>query len=185
MRATERERRSSARSYRPVPLSLIAPDMAEAAVTGEDARFWIHAGIDWREVRNALGYGRGGFAWSSARDLEALWKVRLDATEAPALTPWLARGELTVGDLLRSPVDREEQLRAVVLLVLRADDECTLTPGPDLVLAPGDQLLLAGRPAVRRQLETTLLVDSVPEYLVTGRRVPSGWVWRKLSRQPA
>ena len=75
MRATERERRSSARSYRPVPLSLIAPDMAEAAVTGEDARFWIHAGIDWREVRNALGYGRGGFAWSSARDLEALWKA--------------------------------------------------------------------------------------------------------------
>lgn len=117
--------------------------------------------------------------------LEALWKVRLDATEAPALTPWLARGELTLGDLLRSPVDRAEQLPAVVLLVLRADDECTLTPAPDLVLHPGDQLLMAGRPAVRRQLETTLLVDSVPEYLVTGRRVPSSWVWRKISRQPA
>ena len=39
-----------------------------------------------------------------------------------------------------------------------------------------------GEPAVRRQLETTLVVDSVPEYLVTGRRVPSSWIWRRLSR---
>jgi monofunctional biosynthetic peptidoglycan transglycosylase len=63
------------RSYRPVPLDSIAPAMVEAAVTAEDARFWTHAGIDWYEVRHALGYRRGGFAWSSARDRQALWRA--------------------------------------------------------------------------------------------------------------
>jgi monofunctional glycosyltransferase len=66
---------SRPRTYRPVPLDSIAPTMAEAAVTAEDARFWVHSGIDWYEVRHALGYRRGGFDWSSARDLEAMWRA--------------------------------------------------------------------------------------------------------------
>jgi monofunctional biosynthetic peptidoglycan transglycosylase len=65
---------ASARTYRPVSLDSIAPAMAEAAVTAEDARFWTHAGIDWYEVRHALGYRRGEFDWSSAPDREALWR---------------------------------------------------------------------------------------------------------------
>ena len=63
------------RSYRPVPLDSIAPAMVEAAVTAEDARFWIHSGVDWYEVRHALGYRRGGFEWSSAQDRGALWRA--------------------------------------------------------------------------------------------------------------
>jgi monofunctional glycosyltransferase len=61
--------------YRPVPLDSIAPAMAEAAVTAEDARFWTHGGIDWHEVRAALGYRRGGFSWSSIRDYGELWRA--------------------------------------------------------------------------------------------------------------
>ena len=63
------------RTYRPVPLDSIAPAMVEAAVTAEDARFWVHTGIDWYEVRHALGYRRGGFDWSSARDRAAMWSA--------------------------------------------------------------------------------------------------------------
>ena len=61
------------RTYRPVPLDSIAPAMAVAAVTAEDARFWVHSGIDWYELRHALGYRRGGFEWSSAPDRQAMW----------------------------------------------------------------------------------------------------------------
>jgi monofunctional glycosyltransferase len=61
--------------YRPVPLDSIAPAMIAAAVTAEDARFWTHAGIDWHEVRKALGYRRGGFDWESARDRGELWRA--------------------------------------------------------------------------------------------------------------
>jgi monofunctional glycosyltransferase len=67
--------RAKPRRYRPVPIDSIAPAMVSAAVTAEDARFWTHNGIDWHEVRKALGYRRGGFDWGSARDLGELWRA--------------------------------------------------------------------------------------------------------------
>lgn len=63
------------RRYRPVRLDSMAPAVREAATTGEDARFWTHGGIDYQEVRHALGYRRGRFAWDSARDREELWRA--------------------------------------------------------------------------------------------------------------
>jgi monofunctional biosynthetic peptidoglycan transglycosylase len=63
------------RWYRPVPLDSMAPAVREAATTGEDARFWTHGGIDYQEVRHALGYRRARFAWDSARDREELRRV--------------------------------------------------------------------------------------------------------------
>jgi voltage-gated potassium channel len=116
--------------------------------------------------------------------LQALWKVRLTAREAPALTPWLASGDARLGDLLRNPEDRDEPLHAVPLLLLRGPD-ATLAPDPGCVLTSGDELLLAGWPAARRALEVTLVVDAVREYVVSGRRVPSGWLWRRLNGTPA
>jgi hypothetical protein len=57
-----------------------------------------------------------------------------------------------------------------------------LAPGDDVVLRAGDQLLFAGRPVAHRALEKTLMVDAVPAYLVTGRRVPESWFWRRITR---
>ncbi|HST67154.1 MAG TPA: NAD-binding protein [Mycobacteriales bacterium] len=139
-----------------------------------------------------------GDAWAAAlvdrlasdcgQHLPPLWKVRLTAAEAPALQSWLASGSASVGDLLRDPVDRSRSLRAVALLVLRGDD-ATLVPEPDFRLAADDEILLAGRPAARRSLDTTLLVDSVGAYVTSGRHIPSSWIWRRLSpgaeRRPA
>ena len=65
----------SARRYRPVPLDSMAPALPEAATTGEDARFWTHGGIDYLELRHALGYRRGEFSWDSARDRAELWRL--------------------------------------------------------------------------------------------------------------
>jgi Trk K+ transport system NAD-binding subunit len=141
----------------------------------------------WRFVRELPGRDD---AWAAALtdrlrehsgdSLGALWKVRLTGAEAPSLSGWLERGALRLGDLLRSPDDRDERLPAVPLLVLRGE-ECLLSPDDDLVLKPGDELLLAGRPVARRALEKSLMIDAVPEYLVSGRRVPSGWLWRRLT----
>jgi voltage-gated potassium channel len=111
--------------------------------------------------------------------LQAVWKIRLTPEEAPALTSWLRSGQARLDDLLRNPEERDEPLHAVVLLVVR-DGEAIPAPGPDFVLALGDELLLAGWPSARRALETILVVDGVAEYVVTGRRVPSGWIWRRL-----
>ncbi|WP_116451268.1 potassium channel family protein [Blastococcus litoris] len=115
--------------------------------------------------------------------LQALWKVRLTAQEAPALGWWLDGDDARLGQLLRNPEDRDEPLHAFVLLVMR-DREVILAPEDDFVLRPGDELLLGGWAAARRALDTILLVPGVLEYLVTGTRVPSSWIWRKLTGTP-
>ncbi|WP_433283176.1 hypothetical protein ACQPZA_13535 [Pseudonocardia xinjiangensis] len=83
------------------------------------------------------------------RHLGALWKFRLNRTEAPALAGWLARGDARLGDLLRDPDERAERLDAVVLMILRPGERL-LAPGDDEALAPDDELLLAGRPPAGR-----------------------------------
>ncbi|MET0900217.1 MAG: NAD-binding protein [Mycobacterium sp.] len=122
--------------------------------------------------------------------LQAVWKVRLTATEAPALQTWLAEGGARLGDLLRNPDDRDEPLHAVPLLLAHAGGgrngtDVEVAPDNNFVLSPDDELLLVGWPSARRLLDATLLVDATREYVVHGRHVPSSWVWRKLTRRPA
>ena len=45
------------------------------------------------------------------RQLPALWKIKLDGEQAPAIGGWLAEGRVVLGDLVRSPEDRERRLR--------------------------------------------------------------------------
>jgi voltage-gated potassium channel len=119
--------------------------------------------------------------------LQSVWKVRLTADEAPALTKWLSTsgaGGTYLGDLLHSPDDREERLHAVTLLVARGT-EIEVAPPDDFTLVSGDELLLVGWPSARRLLDSTLLIDATAEYVLKGRHVPSSWVWRTLSRRPA
>jgi hypothetical protein len=68
------------------------------------------------------------------------------------------------------------------LLLLR-DDTAILTPDGDTVLERDDQLLFAGEGSERRELESTMMVDSTASYVLFDRHIPSSWVWRKLSRK--
>jgi Trk K+ transport system NAD-binding subunit len=141
----------------------------------------------WRFIREMPAMGND---WAAAivdrlrglcgSHLQTLWKVLLTPQEAPALASWLATGEARLGQLLRNPENHDEPLHALVLLVLRGR-EAMLAPDDDFVLQPGDELLLAGWSAARRALDTTLLVPGILEYLVTGQRVPSSWLWRRLT----
>ena len=143
----------------------------------------------WRFIR---GIGAEGDAWAAELvqrlrhncgvELPALWKVKLDGTQAPALGRPLTDGSVRLGELLRSPEDRDRRLEVVPLLLLRSD-EAVLTPADDTVLEPDDELLFAGAGSQRRELESTLIVDATAAYVLFDRRVPASWVWRKLSRR--
>jgi voltage-gated potassium channel len=144
----------------------------------------------WRFLREMPAQGDAWAAQLTDRlkdvcghHLQSLWKVRLTAEDAPALEEWLATGTARLGQLLRNPENRDDRLHAVPLIVMRGH-EATLAPDDDFVLAVGDEILLAGWAAARRALDTTLLVDSTREYVVTGRRVPSSWIWRRLKLGP-
>lgn len=49
--------------HTPVPLAAIAPVMRRAVLAAEDHRFYDHAGLDWIEIRRAVGYPRDDFGW--------------------------------------------------------------------------------------------------------------------------
>jgi len=114
------------------------------------------------------------------RELPALWKIKLDWQQAPALRGWLAEGRVFLGDLLRSPEDRQRRLQVVPLLLLH-DGQAVLTPDGETVLAQDDVLLFAGQSSERRELESTLVIDSTASYVLFEEHIPSSWVWRKLS----
>jgi voltage-gated potassium channel len=183
----------AARQNQPTSAALFAAMEVDALlvpteVVAHEVYAQLSTPLLWRFVRELPGQDDD---WAAAlverltghcgTRLGALWKVRLNRAEAPSLGPWLERGVLQLGDLLRSADDREQPVPAVPLLLLR-NEECVLAPDDGVVLRPGDELLFAGRPVGRRALEKTLMVDSVPEYLISGRRVPSSWLWRRITR---
>lgn len=110
-----------------------------------------------------------------------LWNVALDDRDAPGLSALLAGGELRLGDLFRDPRGRDHPLDAIPLLLLR-DGEPTLTPPDDQLLRTGDELLVAGTPTGQSGLRRTLDDETTAVYVVEGRHLPSGWLWRRLSR---
>jgi monofunctional biosynthetic peptidoglycan transglycosylase len=86
------------RRYQPVPLDSIARSMRIAAITGEDNRFWEHAGIDWLAILHAMGYRRDALDLRSARDrrdfgvaLGRAWNRRDRIRGASTITQQLAK----------------------------------------------------------------------------------------------
>lgn len=110
------------------------------------------------------------------------WQMSLTADDgAAALLPWLASGEARLGDLLRSPQERDRHIEAVVLMLTR-DGIDHVTPSEDEVLLAGDVLLLAGLGPARRALDAVLLDEATREYVLHDRQVSSSWLWRALAR---
>jgi monofunctional biosynthetic peptidoglycan transglycosylase len=63
------------RRYRPVPLDSISDWLERAATAGEDDAFFQHPGIDYRALREALGYRRDAFSWRNPRERAELWRA--------------------------------------------------------------------------------------------------------------
>jgi voltage-gated potassium channel len=113
--------------------------------------------------------------------LGSVWKATLTETEAPALGPWL-RGDARLGDLIRSPRDRDRPVAAVPLMVLRGS-EAILGPSDDELVHDGDEVLFVGHPSAHRALLETLTDRPVSEYVLYDRNVPGGWLWQRLTRR--
>ena len=180
----------AARQNRPTSAALFETMRVDALlvpteVVAHEVYAQISTPLLWRFIR---GIGAQGDAWAAELvqrlrhncgvELPALWKVKLDGTQAPALGRPLRDGSVLLGELLRSPEDRDRRLEVVPLLLLRSD-EAVLTPADDTVLEPDDELLFAGAGSQRRELESTLIVDATAAYVLFDQRVPASWVWRR------
>ena len=114
-------------------------------------------------------------------DAPDMWSINLRSHVTPAVQTHLERGTLTLGELIRDPGDRDRPLDVVPLMLLRKDGRL-MAPDDGVALRANDELLLAGRLRARGALELTLTDPTTAAYVIDGRRVPSGWVWRRLSR---
>ena len=86
------------RRYQPIPLESMPSALREAVTTGEDARFWTHGGVDYVELRHALGYRRSRFTWNAAADraelqraMGSLWQRRDALRGASTITQQVAK----------------------------------------------------------------------------------------------
>jgi monofunctional biosynthetic peptidoglycan transglycosylase len=66
--------RSPPRRYQPVATDSMSAWLARAAMAGEDEAFYLHHGVDYRALREALGYRRATFSWLSGPDRAELWR---------------------------------------------------------------------------------------------------------------
>ena len=112
-----------------------------------------------------------------------LWTVRLDTRAAPAASGLLGQGvALSLGDVLRDPTARDEQL-ACVALVLRRGDEHHVLPPASQGLKADDEILFCGRRRAVALVEANLANEDTLRYLVRGYEEPRGWVMRWVARR--
>ncbi len=112
-----------------------------------------------------------------------VWSLRVCEAESPALMLRLQAGEMVrMGDVLRDPGHRDDILRCEVLQIDQREGERLMMPATDVLLAPGDELLLAGHRSAQSALSLTVNNEHALNYVLTGQDLPGSWIWRWLSR---
>ena len=166
------------RRYQPVKLDQIAPVMRRAAVAAEDMRFYEHGGIDYAELRKAMGYRRREFAWDNPKDraelqraIQRTWERRGDIRGASTITQQLAKNLYLSPS--RNPLRKvKEALLAWRLEWVLSKDRIlelylnTVELGPEVWGVEAASQKYFGKPARRLTAsEAALLAATLPEPL--------------------
>ncbi|MGD0485465.1 MAG: transglycosylase domain-containing protein [Gemmatimonadales bacterium] len=180
-------------AYRPIPLDSISEWLGKAAVVGEDDAFYQHHGIDWRSVREALGYRRGAFAWGNAHDRAELQRALGRASDrrdrmrgASTITQQLAK------NLYLSPSRNPLRKLKEAVTAYRLEWALSKTRilelylnvvelGPNLWGVEAASERYFGRPAARLSMDqAALLVATLPHPLTSNPAFrPGRTAWRQ------
>lgn len=124
-----------------------------------------------------VGKLTGRFGWK----VPAVWSERMNVSRAPALYRRLMRGvDIRLGDIMRSPANRDEKLEIEILYLHRDDDDHLVMPDERTAIRAGDEILLVGKASARDQLDLTLTNEYALHYVLTGIELPRGWIWQRL-----
>ena len=116
----------------------------------------------------------------------AVWSIELTPSTAPAWLERLRHERLSLGQLLTHPVQRDQQIPCVALLLQRAGGaRILLTPDDDTSLELGDRILFSGQPSAIARLLRVLRNAHVLDFLLTGTDRPQGWLWRRFGSRSA
>jgi len=116
------------------------------------------------------------------------WGITIDEKQTPAISTALAEGEqVSVSVLNTNHFDRELQLKSMVLMIAREDEEhengikSINLPDDDQLLQAGDQMLFCSREGVRNEISWVLNNRNSLHYVLTGEQISEGWLWRMFS----
>jgi monofunctional biosynthetic peptidoglycan transglycosylase len=179
--------------YRPVPLDSISEWLGKAAVAGEDEAFYQHHGIDWRSVREALGYRRDAFSWSDPRDRTELQRALGRASDrrdrlrgASTITQQLAKNLYLSPS--RNPLRKVKEAVTAFRLEWVLDKSRILELylnvvelGPNLWGVDAASRKYFGRPAAHLSMDqAALLVATLPHPLTSNPALrPGRTIWRQ------
>lgn len=100
--------------------------------------------------------------------------------EAQAVVDVLNQGKsIELGDLMRDPWRREENLSCIVLMIERSNDRILL-PAPQTRIKKDDQLLVCAGSHGFTRLHWNLQHEHILNYVLTGQVSKQGWLWRKI-----
>ena len=116
------------------------------------------------------------------------WGLEVNEEDAPAVVHALAQGgTVSVGDLNKNHLNRDEKLHVMVLMVSRLDEEdenatrLVTLPADDFLLQTGDQLLFCSREGARDEISWVLNNSNALHYVQTGELASESWIWRLFS----
>ncbi len=111
------------------------------------------------------------------------WAVTIDSKNAPAIIELLSKDmSVTLHNLTQDPVNRENPLDLVPLLLLR-DNIPTLVPPTSTALVAGDRVLFCGTPSAKSALPSLLDNTKTLTYIVDGIELPNSLIWHWLMKQ--
>lgn len=160
------------------PSSIVAHEFLSLITTPLLSRFFnlaLNQGDAWADV--ALSR----IAAVVGDTVPEVWDLELSQTQTLAV--WQALGEgatVRLGDLMRDPSNRHDELACIPLLLKRGGEEI-LVPDSDTLLRDGDRILFCGEADARQQQALGLHDYNMLNYLLTGNEAPGGLVWRRLA----
>jgi Trk K+ transport system NAD-binding subunit len=160
------------------PSSIVAHEFLSLITTPLLSRFFnlaLNQGDAWADV--ALSR----IAAVVGDTVPEVWDLEL--AQPRTLAIWQALGEgatVRLGDLMRDPSNRQDELACIPLLLKRGREEI-LVPDSDTPLRDGDRILFCGEADARRQQALGLHDYNMLNYLLTGNEAPGGLVWRRLA----
>lgn len=113
------------------------------------------------------------------------WQMSISFEESPALWEAIEQGDMIyLGYLRKNPKDREYQLAAVPLLLVRGDDKIVL-PKDDEILEQNDEILWCSNKGAATWMKWCWYDSLVLNYLVTGYMPPRTYFGRWLEKKIA
>lgn len=186
-------RDATPRHYRPVPLDSISDWLERAATAGEDDAFFQHHGIDYRALREALGYRHDAFSWRDRRQRAELWSALARASErrdrlrgASTITQQLAKNLYLSPS--RNPLRKLKEAAIAYRLEWALPKERILTLylnvaefGPNLWGVEAASQRYFARPAARLTMDqAALLIATLPHPLTSNPAyLPGRTRWRQ------